>query len=111
MKKWVAALRSGEFKQCTRRLERDNKYCCLGVLSIIALTEGVCDYKKEESDQYGNVGVFSGSAGTLPEEVVKWASLKDNNPTAGNTWLARANDDGMKFKAIANLIEKNYKTV
>lgn len=35
--KWVAALRSGEYKQCESQLHdrRDNKYCCLGVACAV----------------------------------------------------------------------------
>lgn len=29
---WVAALRSGKYKQGTGYLNRDGKFCCLGVL-------------------------------------------------------------------------------
>ncbi len=29
--KWLTALRSGEYKQCTGHLELDGGYCCLGV--------------------------------------------------------------------------------
>jgi hypothetical protein len=30
--KWVAALRSGKYEQCSGSLHRDGGYCCLGVL-------------------------------------------------------------------------------
>ena len=30
-KKWVAALRSGKFKQGKKQLKANNKFCCLGV--------------------------------------------------------------------------------
>lgn len=33
--KWVAALRSGDYKQGRAYLERDGAYCCLGVLCKI----------------------------------------------------------------------------
>jgi hypothetical protein len=33
--RWVAALRSGEFKQTRGRLKMGNSYCCLGVLCAI----------------------------------------------------------------------------
>lgn len=36
---WVAALRSGKYEQGTSFLNRDNKFCCLGVL---------CDLIKDE---------------------------------------------------------------
>lgn len=34
--KWIAALRSGEYKQGRCQLEREGKYCCLGVACVIA---------------------------------------------------------------------------
>lgn len=34
--KWVAALRSGEFKQCKGTLHNGVGYCCLGVLLAVA---------------------------------------------------------------------------
>lgn len=33
--KWVAALRSGEYQQCTKRLQNQSGFCCIGVLSDI----------------------------------------------------------------------------
>ena len=33
--KWVAALRSGEFRQGQSTLEKDGAFCCLGVLAQI----------------------------------------------------------------------------
>jgi len=38
--KWVAALRSGEYKQSTKNLYNDAGYCCLGVACKI---EGISD--------------------------------------------------------------------
>jgi hypothetical protein len=34
--KWVAALRSGQFKQGRGSLRNGNQYCCLGVLCVIS---------------------------------------------------------------------------
>lgn len=40
--KWVAALRSGNYKQTTGMLNRNNEsFCCLGVLCEIAIKDGV----------------------------------------------------------------------
>lgn len=48
-KLWVKALRSNEFKQGRGYLEKDNKYCALGVLSILALLDGQCTHEKRGS--------------------------------------------------------------
>src|SRR5438067_2342849 len=80
-KKWVAALRSGEYTQCTGRLHiKGDGYCCLGV---------ACDlYQKEVGDlevktrTHGPVGVeeilYDGSHGVLAGKVVHWLGL--NSP-------------------------------
>lgn len=33
--KWVKALRSGEFEQCTGSLKKDDRHCCLGVACVV----------------------------------------------------------------------------
>ena len=43
--KWVKALRSGEYKQGRLYLQRDNLFCCLGVLcKILNVPNIVSDY-------------------------------------------------------------------
>jgi hypothetical protein len=34
-KKWIEALRSGEYEQTHGQLSHDNKFCCLGVLMCV----------------------------------------------------------------------------
>ena len=41
-KKWLEALRSGEYKKGRRFLRKDGAYCCLGVLSDLMDPEGWC---------------------------------------------------------------------
>src|SRR6202034_2277081 len=38
---WVKTLLSGEYKQGTDYLQKDGKFCCLGVLCEIAVKKGV----------------------------------------------------------------------
>lgn len=38
-KTWIEALRSGKYKQTQGRLERDNKFCCLGVACEVLIPE------------------------------------------------------------------------
>ena len=43
--KWVKALRSGEYKQGRLYLQRDNLFCCLGVLcKVLDVPNIVSDY-------------------------------------------------------------------
>lgn len=63
--KWIAALRSGNYKQTTGVLKRETdgavSYCCLGVLCELA------------SKEIENVWPFVLSSGILPSNVAQWA--------------------------------------
>jgi hypothetical protein len=107
MKKWVAALRSGQFKQGFRQLELDGKFCCLGVL---------CQIAPPELPRY-RVGNALGTGTLLYQEaIMEWAGLRtiDGDYNAGTQQLfcnnlASANDHGQTFEEIADIIEKNWK--
>src|SRR5687767_2980139 len=111
MEKWVAALRSGEFKQTRGTLEDSKGNCCLGILCNLALVEGVCDYYPENSIR---VARFDGSCDILPFSVMKWAGMKSEDGCFGNketgvAYLTEINDDGASFDKIADIIEKNWR--
>ena len=59
-KKWVNALRSGEYKQGDCSLFRNGKYCCLGVASVILGWDKKGDGYKFLPDliQYGGASGF-----------------------------------------------------
>ncbi len=112
--KWLKALRSGKYKQGRNYLCRvdddgDDSFCCLGVL---------CELHAEETKgvwregNYLDVLYYKGNEVLLPEEVIKWAELEDDDPFLGvnnnrNRYPAsELNDGGKTFKQIANLIEK-----
>lgn len=104
--KWLSALRGGEYKQARGVLKQraDSGFCCLGVL---------CDlYRKEHPDSsWGERGQFLiGDAedvfGYLPDSVINWAGLDEENPSLGEgETLASANDHGTTFTQIADIIE------
>lgn len=87
---WVAALRSGEFKQTTKGyLKLGNAYCCLGVGCVVA---GV------------PIPIFiHGRA------VVSYAPLNDKVGLSARASriLAAMNDGGKSFPEIADYIEAN----
>ena len=102
---WVAKLRSGQFKQGTDFLRQgkgdEAQYCCLGVLTAMAVKNGVCPanraWKEDPQEQ------------DLCKEVLFWAKLKSTNPSVFvdyNTTLAELNDRGVSFNKIADIIEK-----
>lgn len=135
--KWVAALRSGEYKQGTGRLHTlvgssggyspEDKFCCLGVLCDLAFKEGKVDRRTgylDDALEYGKgkqVDDYENwNSGALPKAVQKWAGLKTDNPVVKFSdvpdefdcsdipSLAELNDRGLSFHHIARIIEKDH---
>lgn len=117
---WVAALRSGEYKQGKGFLNiNDNEFCCLGVLCELAVKEGVippATFIGKESciKKYGMDGSFVDITGVLPRIVKEWAGMhstngafRTNSTDLKFTSLATLNDEGWSFQKISNLIEEN----
>lgn len=98
--KWIAALRSGEYKQGTLALYRPvtDCYCCLGVLNKL-YPDIYCQLPGTESIRPG--GHFRGSLGEIS------CSYPDANGEEKVT-LAGLNDGGLTFDEIADIIEKEY---
>ena len=96
--KWVAALRSGEYKQGQRYLRVDDTFCCLGVL---------CDlHAKATGGEWEGFAYFD-AIEVPPAPVYEWAGIDDQRtgPGAPNN-LAYANDHGKAFAEIADIIER-----
>ena len=114
-KLWIKALKSGEFKQGVGFLEKDGKYCALGILSLLALVEGICTYKEERG-----VGGFDNKRFNLSFNVMKWAGIAQDDErfldpeehkvllTVRNTKtsILELNDSGKSLKEIAMFVEK-----
>jgi hypothetical protein len=102
--KWVAALRSGEYKQGHTYLRnRDNKFCCLGVLcDIIDPTLWTQEQKFETSFSY--LGRLAELPGSLQEEFE--LGNMGTHPNLDQS-LASMNDGGCSFEEIADIIEKH----
>lgn len=118
--KWVAALRSGDYKQGMNALYKENgSYCCLGVLCAVL---GHKPVKATSGEFYEILGETS----VLPFEVVEEAGLRDNDGSAnekvssGFTSLIDVNDTSKSaeraddvsandFNTIADIIEANWK--
>lgn len=110
--KWVAALRSGEYKQGIGRLcSINNEFCCLGVLTDLYHKEHNISWKKPLLNSDSLFGVNE-SVSYLSNEVLAWSELKERNPIVypGDVMykdsLAVLNDNGHSFQEIANLIEE-----
>lgn len=100
-RKWVRALRSGEYAQGPGWLVKssDNGYehCCLGVLAC----EMVPEFVRQRGDMYAP-GV-DGKTNTLPDDLAILYGLD----RATQDRLVRYNDGGKDFPWIADWIEAN----
>jgi hypothetical protein len=129
--RWVARLRDPNIKQgkghlCTKMPSTGEvSYCCLGVLTELAVEEGVIPpgewdrevirgllgkvYLDGEDDSYED---DLHQDAILPTRVREWAGLRDSNPfvnapsPARRTTLATLNDRGATFAEIADIIEE-----
>lgn len=127
---WLHALRSGEYAQGQGHLRTDeDKFCCLGVLTDLAVEAGVAEWTPCDSfGLYGDLfGVeevlFEGTDDersvmnylTATPRVLEWAGLNGAEslkfgesgyiPGLDNS-LTRMNDNGMTFNEIADIIEE-----
>lgn len=127
IRKWVTALRSGQFKQGKSHLKYDTDYsregdarhCCLGVACDLAIANGV---EMETSRRFNGQYIFGGTSKTLPNEVTDWLGITDANPFVNvppeyvppgfvgvpQERLALLNDSGVEFERIATFIEETY---
>lgn len=105
-KKWVDALRSGDYKQGKNVLHATDGYCCLGVACELYAQEFPLPREIASS---GNER-FDGHVSVPPSQVVDWLGLRHelgvfvNAPDACES-LAGMNDKGTPFAEIADFIE------
>lgn len=109
IRKWVDALRSGEYKQGRFDLaqcdEEDNlTHCCLGVACEMA---GLKPNFGSSSPVGIRSGSYDGSLGLLPRSVANLLGL-DLSPAVTGRSLTSLNDGGATFEEIADLIETRW---
>lgn len=91
--KWIAALRSGEYKQATGMLRDEGCYCCLGVLAVVQ------DAPASFFERHAcSIGPSQSDAAEWPTHWI---------PLATASTLSEMNDGGADFPSIADHIEKN----
>lgn len=118
-KAWVEGLRSGNYAQTNGHLHLKEAlqftpagFCCLGVLSNVAIENNVgsvtCSPSrlnpkvmefKSGSEKYR----YDSSTAFLIDEVAEWAEFPDNIVSD----LMSINDNGGSFELIADLIEEH----
>lgn len=108
--KWIAALKSGDYKQTRNHLRVGDSFCCLGVLCDLYKREqedkGDTDSITWERDECSDIQRLSKDDDWVedlpPNYVLDWAGL------VGADWnsLATLNDDGSTFDKIAEIINE-----
>ena len=122
-RKWVAALRSGNYEQTTHRLRGKKGFCCLGIACDLYMkATGKGEWKKKSQrfgsgslEPYYGFEIHDGehmvNADTiLPQVVMDWIGIHGamggyvkSDGTAAS--LDYDNDLGMDFSEIADIIE------
>lgn len=107
-KKWVAALRSGKYKQGHGQLRKDNRFCCLGVLCDLAPISAGSWRRKAATGDY----LYDWNTGGLTIKVLEWASMSTLYPAgfidSTCDTLMHLNDSGKTFVEIADIIERHW---
>lgn len=94
--RWVKALRSGKYKQCTGKLtDKKGGYCCLGVLQRL-----VTRREPPSGWDYSGSEAMPLKMRPLNKKVRGWSD-------SPHIVLAQMNDGGKNFSEIADYIEKN----
>jgi hypothetical protein len=97
--KWLAALRSGDYRQAKTALRTDeNEFCCLGVLC------DVFDQKQWSRDEesFGDWSFRTPEAYDYPDA---WTHRATGLISEQGRYLAEMNDAGKSFADIADWIE------
>lgn len=108
-KKWLKALRSGEYKQTKGRLRKGEGFCCLGVLCNLHAQAHPEIAAQQKYKKY-----YMWHSDLLPHEVQEWAGLSSDsgeytpNNSQYATSLAEKNDAGAKFSELADIIEEYF---
>jgi len=119
VRRWIAALRSGDYEQGRGSLRKNNAFCCLGVLCDVLSKQGsghwdvvdkiVWGFRNKSRDEV-EAGNGEWDDDLLPPFAAELAGLDTCDPRV-NHWgvsitLSELNDSGANFEEIANLIEE-----
>lgn len=97
--KWVAALRSGEYKQARRKLCAEGGFCCLGVLLDVS---DAGEWIGEEFRLFGN---YNGRYNLDMELDYTARDLLGVPGKAESVLIAMNDDENKSFAEIADFVE------
>lgn len=115
--KWLAALRSGKYKQGRKTLRSDEGYCCLGVLCDVLIKDGTVNASWSVNEFVEELGIIPLLRRTVPPKAiveqiatcgihdVLILEMWDIEDSDGSS-LMDLNDRGISFAEIADVIEK-----
>ena len=106
---WIEALRSGEYLQGKHQLKDGNTFCCLGVLTDLAVRANVGKWYGES--WHDSLIEYSS---LLPPRIQTWsgmetysgAFLMENGITSCS--LSQMNDEGKSFEEISEVIAEKF---
>lgn len=128
-KLWIDALLSGEYEQgrgvlCRNNLDGTTEWCCLGVLTDLAVKAGiVMEITMSDSNDPNNPNAvfFDGTHEKLPVKVQQWSGVEtdlgeysyediniDDEDIVVDQTLAENNDEGQDFEFLARIIESYF---
>lgn len=104
-KRWVKALRSGEYSQATGNLQKDNSYCCLGVACIVLIPESELKRNPNNKQLIGSL-----PTGDVQPNSPKWLQKINSDYNVKNgIKLWELNDmEEYTFDMIADCLELEY---
>jgi hypothetical protein len=102
--KWVEALRSGKYQQGQGYLQKDGKFCCLGVLCDVS---DVGEWKTIPDLYYGYTEIYNYGGHISKRYLTEELQSKLGLPDEEQGHFADLNDEKRKdFHYIANVIEQ-----
>ena len=104
-KRWVAALRSGEYQQTREYLQDEIGYCCLGVLCDLVDSNKWSVVDNEDYPIYISY-CFDNYITDREFPDHNWLKNIGLDPDTAR-YLASQNDEGASFKEIADYIQEN----
>jgi hypothetical protein len=125
---WIAALRSGKYKQGRQLLCKNEHFCCLGVLADISGVPKVKSRNDPQQEHTHETYVFELSGSIAPSysmiPVPLWPTFLEDLDLSMmvpvpdqygcdtlHNRLVKMNDDGFSFNEIANYIEDVYNSI